>query len=47
MNEYIIGIIAIIIAVILIKKFVGCMVRAVITLALFAILAALYFCYLQ
>lgn len=47
MTEYIIGIVAIIIAIILIKRFVGCMIRTVVTLALIAVLAALYYFYLS
>ena len=43
MTNYIIAIAAIIIAFILIKKFVGCVIRIVITLRLCAILAYLYF----
>ena len=43
MTNYIIAIAAIIIAFILIKKFVGCIIRIVITLILCAILAYLYF----
>ncbi len=42
MTNYIIAIIAIIIAFILIKKFVGCVFRIIITLILCAILAYLY-----
>ena len=43
MTNYIIAIVAIIIAFILIKKFVGCVFRIIITLILCAILAYLYF----
>lgn len=46
MTEYIIAILAIIIAVILIRKVVSCMFRIAITLVLMAILAYLYFTYL-
>ncbi len=46
MTQYIIGIIAIIIAVVLIKRFVGCLVRSAVTIALVAVLAYLYFHYL-
>lgn len=47
MTEYIVAILAIIIAIMLIKKFVGCMIRIVITLVLMAILVFLYFTYMQ
>ena len=43
MEQYILAIIAIIIAFILIKRFVGCVMRIVITLILCAILAYIYF----
>lgn len=43
MTNYIIAIAAIIIAFLLIKKFVGCVIRIVITLILCAILAYLYY----
>ena len=46
MTQYIIGIIAIIIAVVLIKRFVGCLVRSAVTIVLVAVLAYLYFHYL-
>ena len=45
-THYIIAIIASIIAVILIKRLVGCMMRAVVTIALLAILAYLYYFHL-
>lgn len=45
MTHYILAILAIIIAVILIKKFVSCMVRIIIFAALLATLAAIYFMY--
>ena len=43
MTNYIIAIVAIIIAFILIKRFVGCVFRIIVTLILCAILAYLYF----
>ena len=43
MTNYIIAIVAIIIEFILIKKFVGCVFRIIVTLILCAILAYLYF----
>jgi hypothetical protein len=43
MTNYIIAIVAIIIAFILIKKCVGCVFRIIVTLILCAILAYLYF----
>lgn len=43
MTNYIIAIVAIIMAFILIKKFVGCVFRIIVTLILCAILAYLYF----
>ncbi|MBO5614087.1 MAG: hypothetical protein J5905_06235 [Prevotella sp.] len=43
MENYIIAIVAIIIAFMLFKKFVGCIFRIVITLILCAILAYCYF----
>jgi len=43
MTNYIIAIVAIIIAFILMKKFVGCVFRIIVTLILCAILAYLYF----
>ncbi|MDO4172037.1 MAG: hypothetical protein Q4E63_00065 [Prevotellaceae bacterium] len=47
MTEYIIGIVAVIIAIILIKRFVGCLVRILVTLALLAVLLYLYYNYMQ
>lgn len=43
MTNYVIAILAIIIAFVLIKRFVGCIIRTVITLILIAILAYLYY----
>lgn len=43
MERYALAIVAIIIAFILIKKFVGCVFRIIITLVLLAILAYIYF----
>ncbi|MBO7646354.1 MAG: hypothetical protein J6S52_05010 [Prevotella sp.] len=43
MENYIIAIIAIIVAFLLIKRFVGCVIRIIITLILCAILAFCYF----
>ena len=45
-TQYIIGIIAIVIAFILVKRFVSCLIRSVVTLVLLAVLAYLYFNYL-
>ncbi len=45
MTQYIIAILAIIVAILLIKKFVGCMIRTIITFVLIAILIALYYAY--
>jgi len=42
---YIVAIIAIIVGIFLIKKFVGCLVRSAITLIIIAIIAFLYWNY--
>lgn len=47
MYHYIIAIIAIIIAVILIKRVVSCLFRSIVTIALMVILAYLYYTYLS
>lgn len=47
MTQYIVAIIAILIAFILIKRFVSCLFRTIVTVILVAILAYLYFFYLQ
>lgn len=44
---YILVIIAFVIGVYLIKKFVGCMIRSIITIIIIAILTALYFMYFK
>ncbi|MBR4275665.1 MAG: hypothetical protein IKQ32_01690 [Prevotella sp.] len=43
MENYILAIVAIIVAFILIKRFVGCIFRIIITLILIAILALIYY----
>lgn len=45
MIQYIIAIVAIIIAALLIKNVVSCLFRTIVTLALMAVLAYLYFTY--
>ena len=45
MEQYIAAIVAIIVAILLLKRFVSCLMRSIITLALMAILAYLYFTY--
>lgn len=44
---YIVAIVAILIAAILIKRFVSCLFRSIVTIILIIILAYLYFTYLQ
>lgn len=47
MVYYVLAILAIIIAVILIKRFVGCLFRIIVTVVLTAVLAYIYFMYLR
>ena len=42
---YLIALLAVVIGIFLIKKFVGCMVRMAVTIILVLILAALYYMY--
>lgn len=44
---YAVAIVAIIIALILLKRFVGCLFRTIITVVLIAILAYIYFMYIK
>lgn len=44
---YVVAIVAIIIAAILVKRFVSCLFRIIVTVVLMAILAYLYFAYLS
>lgn len=44
---YIVAIVAILIAAFLIKRFVGCLFRTIVTIILIIILAILYFTYFQ
>lgn len=47
MEQYIIALVAIIVAIFLIKKFVGCLVRSAITIALIIILIFIFYFYMQ
>jgi hypothetical protein len=46
-TQYIIAIIAIVIAALLIKRFVSCLIRSIVTIVLMAILAYLYYAYFR
>lgn len=47
MEQYIIALVAIIVAIFLIKKFVGCIIRSAVTIALIVILTLIYYYYMQ
>lgn len=47
MEQYLLAIVAIIVAIFLLKKFVGCIIRSAITIALIVILSLIYFYYVQ